>query len=72
MHAAADAPRERFKLNIYILGRVLSADGVRVAVYPQVRDGAGWRDAPVAAKMGTQFEDAILTRARQLRKSSLQ
>lgn len=71
-HAAADAPMERFKLNIYILGRALRADGVRVAVFRQVRDGAGWRDAPVAAKTGTKIEDAILTRARQLRNSSLQ
>ena len=63
---------ERFKLNIYILGRALRADGVRVAVFRQVRDGAGWRDAPVAAKTGTKIEDAILTRARQLRNSSLQ
>ena len=72
MHAAADAPRGRFKLNIYILGRALRADGVRVAVFRQVRDGAGWRDAAVPAKTGTQIEDAILTRARQLRNSSLQ
>jgi hypothetical protein len=71
-HAAADAPMERFKLNIYILGRALRADGVRVAVFRQVRDGAGWWDAPVAAKTGTKIEDAILTRARQLRNSSLQ
>ena len=71
-HAAADAPMERFKLNIYILGRALRADGVRVAVFRQVRDGASWRDAPVAAKTGTKIEDAILTRARQLRNSSLQ
>ena len=71
-HAAAAAPTERFKLNIYILGQALRADGVRVAVFRQVRDGAGWRDAPVPAKTGTQIEDAILTRARQLRNSSLQ
>lgn len=70
-HAAAAAPRERFKLNIYILGRALRADGVRVAVFRQVRDGAGWRDAAVPAKTGTRIEDAILTRARQLRNSSL-
>ncbi len=71
-HAAIDAPTERFKLNIYILGRALRADGVRVAVFRQVRDGGGWRDAPVDAKTGTRIEDAILTRARQLRNSSLQ
>jgi len=71
-HASPDAPRERFKLNIYILGRTLRADGVRVAVFRQVQDPKlGWRDAPVPPKTDTRIEDAILTRARQLRLETL-
>ncbi len=70
-HAPAETPRERFKLNVYILGRVLRADGVRVAVFRQIQDGNGWRDAPVAAKTDTRIEDAILTKARQLRRETL-
>ncbi|HAD87623.1 MAG TPA: DUF3576 domain-containing protein, partial [Rhodospirillaceae bacterium] len=31
-HSTEEAPNERFKLNVYILGRTLRADGVRVAV----------------------------------------
>ncbi len=34
-------------------------------------DGGGWRDAPVAAKTDTRIEDAILTKARQLRLETL-
>lgn len=70
-HAAPETPGERFKLNVYILGRALRADGVRVAVFRQIQDGNGWRDAPVAAKTDTRIEDAILTKARQLRRKTL-
>src|SRR5512144_3443742 len=67
-HAMPEAPGERFKMNIYILGRSLRADGVKVAVFRQVRDsGGGWQDAAVPEAAATNIEDAILTRARQLR-----
>jgi hypothetical protein len=67
-HAMPDTPEERFKMNVYILGRALRADGVRVAVFRQVRDAAGgWSDAAVPDAANTRIEDAILTRARQLR-----
>lgn len=66
------SPTERFKLNVYILGRALRADGVRVAAFRQTRSGEGaWADAPVEKKVNTQIEDAILTRARQLRQETL-
>lgn len=58
---------ERFKMNIVILGKTLRADGVRVAVFRQVRSGDSWKDAPVAESVGTKLTDAILTKARQLR-----
>ncbi len=67
-HSPAESPDERFKMNVYILGRALRADGVRVAVFRQVKEGGGaWRDASVPDKTGPSIEDAILTRARQLR-----
>lgn len=67
----AGSAAERFKLNIYILDRQLRADGVRVAVFRQVRDGESWADAPVDPGMGPALEDTILTRARELRVASL-
>ena len=73
-HTPAGAPSdERFKLNIYILGRALRADGVRVAVFKQVRDANGvWADAAVSKEAATKVEDAILMKARQLRNETLE
>ncbi len=65
-------PDERFKVNIYILGRALRADGVRASVFRQTNPGGTWADAPVALNTSTDLENAILTRARQLRMSGVQ
>lgn len=67
-YALPDVPDERYKLNIYILGRELRADGVRVSAFRQVRAADGnWRDAAVAEGTAAKIENAILTRARQMR-----
>lgn len=66
------APDERFKVNIYILGRALRADGIRASVFRQQNQGGGWVDAPVALNTATDLENAILTRARQMRLSGSQ
>jgi hypothetical protein len=59
---------QRFKLNVFIVDRALRADGVKVSVFKQVRGADGqWKDTAVSPKMATEIEDAILTRARQLR-----
>jgi hypothetical protein len=66
--APPETPDERFKMNVYILGRELRADGLRVSVFRQNRDGDGrWVDAAVTAETATNLENQILTRARQLR-----
>ena len=67
-YAPPETPDHRFKANIYILDRRLRADGVRVALFHQRRDDTGqWVDAQVHDQTATKLEDAILTRARQLR-----
>ena len=72
-YSASEAPNERFKLNVYILGRSLRADGVRVAVFRQVLSKqGGWRDVAMKDDTATKIEDSILTRARQLRNEVLQ
>lgn len=72
-YAPPESPNERFKLNIFVLGKELRADGVRATVFRQKRDASGqWADAPVDAKTGTDVENAILTRARQMRLSTAQ
>ncbi len=67
-YAPPETPNERFKLNIYILGRQLRADGVKAAVFRQRREPGGvWADAAVETRTAIELENAILTRARQLR-----
>jgi hypothetical protein len=67
-YASPDVPTERFKLTVYILDQQLRADAVKVAVFRQTRDVSGsWTDAPVDPKTAIDLENAILTRARQLR-----
>jgi len=68
-----EAREERFKVTVFILGRDLRADGVRASVFRQRRDGAGgWLDVAVEPKTTIDLENAILTRARQLRIAGLQ
>ncbi len=68
----AESPRERLKLNIYILGRSLRADGIRVAVFRQeLGNNQIWQDAAVPESTKIKIEDAILTRARQIRSQAL-
>ena len=66
-YAAQQTPNERFKVTVYILDRALRADGIRVSVFRQVRQGEGWIDQPTATETGVSMENAILQRARELR-----
>jgi Domain of unknown function (DUF3576) len=68
-YTPAEAPTERMKVQITILDRELRADGVRVAVFKQQTNpkGGAWVDAQVDPHTNTDIENAILTRARQLR-----
>ena len=70
-YSPPETPGERFKINVFILDKQLRSDGVQVKVFRQVSKGGNWRDADVATDMGRQLEDAILTRARQMRVSHL-
>ena len=71
-YASPEKPDERFKATVYILDSRLRADGLNVAVFKEVRGGAGgWVTAPTSAQTATDIENAILTRARQLRLSNL-
>lgn len=66
-YAPADTSDERFKINIFILDRALRSDGVRASVFKQMMSAGAWRDIKSDEKLDRQLEDAILTRARQLR-----
>ena len=72
-YSPPETPNERFKINIFILGRDLRADGVRARVFRQNKDASGqWVDAAVDQTTGTGIENAILSRARQIRMSTVQ
>jgi hypothetical protein len=67
-----EKPDERFKATVYILDTRLRADGLNVTIFRQTSNGAGgWVDAPTDAQTSIDIENAILTRARQLRLSNL-
>ena len=61
---------ERFRVTAYILGRALRSDGVRVVVFRQELRQGNWVDASVSATTGTELEDQVLNRARELRAQS--
>lgn len=64
---------ERFKLNVFVLGSELRADGVRVTAFRQVRSETGqWVDAKVREGTASEVEDSILAKARELRVASLE
>ncbi len=70
-YANPASPGERFKTNVYILDTALRADALRVSVFRQQFTEAGWLDAQVNPATAREIENAILTRARQLRLNSL-
>lgn len=71
-HTPPETPGERFKITVYILGRQLRSDGVRVSVFRQVQRAGQWLDVAASADMGPALEDKILVRARDLRIQSTQ
>jgi len=67
-YSPPETPDERFKVNVYILGRMLRADGLKVSVFRQQRNAAGqWNDANVGPEVPGEFENAVLSQARELR-----
>ena len=71
-YSKSQAPNERMKLNVYIFGRDLRADSVRVATYRQQRDKDGnWIDQTATRDDGAEIETAILSRARELNTAQL-
>lgn len=70
--APPESAGERFKMTVYILSRSLRSDGVKVAVFRQIRDGSGnWINSDVTEGTARKLEDGILARARELRVASI-
>ena len=62
---------ERIKLAIFVLDRELRSDGIRVIVYVQKRKSGVWSDYGTDKEMELKLEELILTRAREIRASSV-
>lgn len=62
-----DDSGERFKVTVFIGDEKLTASSLKVAVFREVRRSGDWVSAPVQDQTPRKIEDAILTRARQLR-----
>jgi hypothetical protein len=70
-YANPKAPGERVKLTVAILSQDLRADALRVAAARQVFQNGMWVEAPVTAATVQKLEDIILTRARDIRRTTL-
>ena len=71
--ATPDAPGERFKVTVYLTSAELSAASLRVAVYRQRQaEGGNWIQTAVDPSTPRKLEDAILTRARQIRVAEIE
>jgi hypothetical protein len=70
-YANPNAPGERVKLTVTVLDQDLRADALRVAASRQVLQSGQWVNAPVAAATVQKLEDIILTRARDLRRTTV-
>lgn len=72
-YSGAENATEQFKVTVYIQSKELRSDGLKVAVFRQTKDATGqWANATVAPETGIKLENAILTRARQLRVATVE
>ena len=70
-YANPGSPNERVKVTVTILDRDLRADALRVAAQRQVLQSGQWLEAPVSAATVQKLEEIILTRARDLRRTTI-
>ena len=66
-YTAPNLPGDRVKVNVFIIGKALRTDGLKVSMFRQVLQYGRWVDVAVDPATTTQLEDTILNRARQLK-----
>jgi hypothetical protein len=63
-------PNLRYRVNVFILSRALHSDSLTVTVDRQQRSADGqWAETTIARQVETDLENAILSRARQLKRA---
>jgi Domain of unknown function (DUF3576) len=70
-YANPEKKDERLKATVYILDTRLRADGISAAVFRETLTNGVWTPASVSADTNVALENAILTKARQLRLSNV-
>ena len=72
-HSLPDKPNERIKITIFISGRELRSDAVRITVHVQSRDGTDgtWSGGVRDDEFGKRLEDLVLNRAREIRAETI-
>ena len=70
-HSQQDTPDQRLKLAIFVVGRELRSDAIRVKVYLQKHTDNLWVDAGRDTVLSRKLENLILSRARELRASMM-
>ena len=71
-YANPEKKDERMKATVYILDTRLRADGVSAAVFRETLTNGVWTPASVSPETNVALENAILSKARQLRLGSLE
>ncbi len=71
-YANPDKKDERLKATVYILDTRLRADGISAAVFRETMVNGAWVSAAVAPETNVALENAILSKARQLRLNAIQ
>jgi hypothetical protein len=70
-YSSPQSPAERVKVTATILDQDLRADALRVTASRQVNQAGQWVNAPVSAATVQKLEDIILTRARDIRRTTV-
>lgn len=70
-YASPAVPNERVKVTIAILDTQLRADAIRVSASRQTLAASGWVEATVRAGTVQKLEEAILGKARDMRRAQM-
>lgn len=70
-YASPTVPNERVKVTIAILDTQLRADAIRVSASRQTLAASGWVEATVRAGTVQKLEEAILGKARDMRRAQM-
>lgn len=70
-YTVPQAPHERLKITIRIIGKDLRSDALKVSMNKQVLKGNAWIEASAHEDIKNKLENIILSKARELRINSI-